>query len=283
MMTPQFNHNLITSFALYLDHQLCDKAQAYINVSTGLYKSANAPAPGHHAWNSPFKSWVSDSCVGGAAIPSGVYNSSGQFLTRDSGIVFDFVNGRVISPHNWGPQLSGTFARKQFNVYTSTQGEVDWWMEQVFGENPSITYTSTGFSDNVFGAAPCIILTNSNEENAPWALGGVDNTKNTFVGYVISPSARNSNGFYLQEGVNSFVRDMAHKCFPVVSYADTPWNTSGELKSGYYCYDTTVAPYCPPQGYIENVYNTRINQRANKTTSFAVSVVEWDTSVVRVT
>lgn len=274
-MRPLFNHDLITSFALFLDHELLDGAQAYTNVTTGLFHMGVTPAPSsQHVWAAPFKSWVSDSCVSGAAIPSGVYNSSGQFLTRDSGIVIDFENGRVMSPHNWGPRLSGTFARRDYNIYTSTDGQVEWWMENVYGANKNITYTPTGIPAGPF-AAPCIILTNSFEQNEPWALGGMDQTRNTLVGYIIS------NNGYQQEGVNSYTRDLADRSFALATYGDAPWGSSGDLKARYYCYDDLCARYGPAGAYIEEVHNRRVSQAANKSTSFMVSVVEFDTNVVR--
>jgi hypothetical protein len=272
-MRPVFNHSLISSVALYLDHQLCDGAQAYSNVTTGLFKMVD-PSTAGHVWASPFKAWVADSCVSGAVIPSGVYNSSGQFLTRDSGVVIDFQRGRVISPQNWGPRLSGTFARKEFNVYTASEQEVEWWMENVFAANKDITYTPTGVAAGPW-VAPCVILTNASEENEGWALGGVDNTKNTFAAYIISATS------YQQEGVNSFFRDMSRQFIPLIDYGAVPFASSGDLKTGYYCFDDLCATYGPAGVYIENVHNVKVNQKANRTTSFFVSISEFDLSTIR--
>lgn len=271
-MRPLFNHSLISSFALYLDNQLCDGAQAYQNVTTGLFPMVDQTTRSY-AYASPFKEWVADSCVSGAVVASGVWNSSGQFLTRESGIVIDFLNGRILTNQKWGP-LSGSFARKEYNIYPSTEGEVEWWLEKVFGENQNITYTPTGIPAKPF-AAPCIILTNSYETNEPWALGGVNDTKNTIRAYVIS------KGFYQQEGVNSYMRDMATQSFSLVSYGDVPYTASGDLKAGQYCYSDLCAEYGAAGIYIEAVHGFRLSQKLNRTTSFGVSIVEFDLSTIR--
>lgn len=277
-MIPTFNHSLLTSFYLFLDNQLCGVGQAYQNINTGLFPMVAQSATGY-VYASPFKEWVADSCISGAVVPSGVWTSSGQFLTRNSGISIDFVNGRILSQFNWG-QLSGSFSRKEYNIYTSTEGYVDWWLERVFGENKNITYTPTGIPDGPF-AAPCIILTNAREHNDPWALGGLDNTQNTIRGYIISPS----NSPYLQEGVNSLCRDMALQWMSLVGVGNMPYLSNGDLKPQYatggFCYSNLCQQFGPAGVYIESSYEVRVNQRINNATSFNISVAEWDLSTIR--
>ncbi len=268
-----FNHKLISSFSLFLDHSLLDGAQAYVNVNTGLYIQNN-PSINGRVYASPYKSWVYDSCVSGANIPSGVYNSSGQFLTRQSGIVIDFINGRVISNANWGSQLSGNFARKEYNIYTSTEQEFNFWLENVYGEDKSIEYSLTGANSSRF-YAPCVILTNAWEENKPFALGGLDSTENIIRAYIIS------NSSFQQEGINSYFRDLARQYFTMVNFGDVPITSSGDLKSGYYCYNDLCSRYGVTGGFIENCYGMKISQKSNNATSFFISAYEFDTSIIR--
>ena len=277
-MKPVFNHSLISSFALYLDNQLLDGGLAYVNHSGSLYPQLTSSVSGN-VWAAPYKEWVADSCISGANVCSGAYTSSGQFLTRQSGVVVDFINGRVISPNKWG-NLTASYARKEYNIYTSTEDEINWWMENVYAENKNITYTATGMMDGRF-AAPCIVLTNSSENNEPWALGGLEDTKQTIRGYIIS-STRSP---FAQEGVNSLCRDLAHGSFSLISYADVPYTSSGDLKGATtgasYCYSDLCARYGSAGVYIENVHEVRVSQRANKSSSFSVAVSEFDLSTIR--
>jgi hypothetical protein len=119
-MIPQYNHNLVTSVILWLDNKICNDGQAYVNSSDLFYRQVDPSAPGYK-WSCPYQTLVFDSCVSGANIISGVYNSSGQFLTRASGITIDYINGRVLSPYDWGNNLSGNYAYKEINTYFSTK------------------------------------------------------------------------------------------------------------------------------------------------------------------
>lgn len=277
-MRPLFNHSLLTSFALYLDNQLVDDrgAQAYINQPTGTMYWQQGQSVSGYVWASPYKSWVYDSCVTGALIPSGVYNGLGQFLTRQSGIVLDFQNGRVISPHNWGSTLSGSYSRKEYNVYVSTPQQVDFWLEKNFGANQDIAYTLTGTKASLF-SAPCVFLTNAHERNEPFAFGGQDQTDNTIRAFVISIGA------WGQEGVCSIIRDMAKTYFPLASYGDWPLGASGDLKAGNsgFCYSALCARLGVAGVFVNNVYGYKFSQNTVKETEMMCSVLDVDCETLR--
>jgi hypothetical protein len=274
---PQYSHDLDTSVALWLDNKLLNDGQGYINI-TGLLYPQNSPVNVGYAWASPFKSWVYDSSVNGAVILSGVYTSSGQFLTRSSGLVIDYINGRVISPYNWGSTLSGIYARKQVNVYFSTEEETNFYLENVFQEDTNIAYPRTGNIVARFNA-PCIILTNSSTSNKGFALGGLKQTDTTIRCFIISDNN------YMQEGIGSLLTDVSQKYIPLCSYSDAPIGTSGDLKGLDYNYITGIRDKygCGNAIYIENSYAFKMNSKANKNTSFALSMVELDLNKVRMT
>lgn len=276
-MIPQYNHNLITSFTLWLDNRIQNAGQAYINVGTPLYPQVDPSTMGR-VYASPYKSWVFDSCVSGATVASGAYTSSGQFLTRASGLVIDYIGGRVITPYNWGPTLSGNYARKEINVYFATEEETNFWLEHMFGENPNIRYANTGAPAFRF-AAPCVILTNSLTENKPFALGGQKTAENSIRAFAIT----NTN--YMQEGLNSLLADSVNRYVPMGTYADAPIGTSGDLKGGTYNYCTGIADKygCQNAAYIENVVAYKISDRTNKNTTYNLSIMEFDLSTVRMT
>ncbi len=281
-MIPQYAHNLMTSAYLWLDHQICGTGQAYVNLTGSAQNPQNLlylqPVTGgrNNIYASPFKGWVYDSCVGGAAIPTGFYNSSGQFLTRASGLVIDFNNGQVSTPQNWGPTLSGTYARKEINLYYSSNEEIDYVLEQVYGANKNVNYTLTGFQGRAL-AAPLIMLTNTRGQNKPWALGGTDDSKNTIGAFIVT----NSN--YLQDGVNSLIQDMAHSMIPYVPATVAPITASGDLKaaSWSYCGDIRDPYTCNNGVFVENVYMHKVSDRRNKSTTFFLAACDIDFSKPR--
>jgi len=270
----------MTSAYLWLDNQICGTGQAYVNVTGSLYLN---PVTGgrNNIYASPYKGWVYDSCVGGAIIPTGFYNSSGQFLTRASGIVIDFNNGQVSTPQNWGPTLSGVYARKEINLYYSSNEEISYVLEQVYGANKNVAYTFTGFraSDGSLKslAAPLIMLTNTRGENKPWALGGTDDSKNTVGAFIIT----NSN--YLQDGVNSLLQDTAHSMIPYVPASAAPITASGDLKSApwSYCTDISDTYTCLNGLYVQNVYMHKVSDKVNRSTTFFLAACDLDLSKPR--
>ncbi len=243
-------------------------------MGTALYPQVDQSTVGYK-WASPYQSWVFDSCVSGATVASGAYTSSGQFLTRASGLVIDYVHGRVISPYNWGP-LSGNYARKEINVYFATEEQTNFWLEHVFNEDASIRYANTGGIASRF-TAPCVILTNSRTENTPWALGGSKDAKATIRAFAVTDSN------YLQEGLNSLLADSVNRYVPIATYADAPIGTSGDLKGSTYNYCTGVfAKYgCANGAYIEKVVSYKVNELANRNTNYNLSIMEFDLSKIR--
>ncbi len=274
-MRPQYSHDLITSTILWMDNLLCNTGQAYVNVTGSLYREA-VTGGRNVVYASPYRGWVFDSCVGGAIVPNGFMNSSGQFLTRSSGLVIDFINGKVSCPQNWGPTLSGVYSRKEMNVYFSSDDETRYVMEQVYGENRNVAYTLTGLGGKVL-TAPLAMITNGRGENVPWALGGMDDSKNTVRAFIISDSN------YLQEGVNSLLQDSAHQTIPFAPYSAAPITASGDLKTvGWsYCQDIYGIYGCTNGLYIKNVYDYKVSDKANKTSTFLLSCIELDISKPR--
>jgi len=273
-MRPQYSHDVVSSFVMWLDNRLLTTGQAYQNITGSLYPQKVTGVVGW-VYPSPYKSWVWDSCTPGATIPSGFYNSSGQFLTRQSGVVIDFINGRVITPQNWGV-LSGVYARKEVNVYFSSSEETTYVLEQIYNTNPNIKYPLTGFQGNAL-AAPLVMVTNAKGFNDQWALGGMDNSQNIIRCFTIS----NTN--YIQEGVNSILQDSAHSYIPLASYSSTPITASGDLKNSNwsYCSDIYDVYGCKNGLYIENVEAFKINDNANKNSTFFISVMDVDVSKPR--
>lgn len=265
-MRPQYTHDAVSSFVMWLSNWLEASGQAYQNVTGSLYRQQATGIPGW-VYASPYKSWVWDGCVPGASIPSGFYNASGQFLTRASGLVLDFINGRVITPQDWGSVLTGTYARKEVNVYLSSPQETAYVMEQVYGANPNVNYALTGFQGRAL-VAPLVMVTNTKGENVPFALGGMDNSKNTLRCFTIS------NSSYLQEGINGLCQDAAHSYIPLATYADVPITSSGDLKTpGWsYCTDIKGTFGCGNGLYIGASYPYKLGDHTNNNPTFLLSI-----------
>jgi hypothetical protein len=182
----------------------------------------------------------------------------------------------VSTPNNWGPTLSGIYSRKQINVYYSSDEETSYVLEQVYGENKNVAYGFTGLRGNAL-TAPLAMVTNARGQNDPFALGGMDNSKNSIRVFMITDSN------YLQDGANSLLQDAAHQTIPFAPYSATPITASGDLKdpSWSYCSGIRDTYGCLNGLYVDGVYGYKISEKANKATSFFLSAVDLDLSKPR--
>ena len=272
-MKYQFNHDLVTSMALWFDNRVLNNGQGYINipVATGYFQPE--PSRTGYCWAFPYRNLVFDSSVSGATVMSGIYNSAGQFLTRASGVTFDYLHGRVFSPANLGPIISGTFSRNEYNVYVATPEELDFYLEKTYNEDPNILYAPTGVSYTKF-MAPCVILTDAHGENKPFAFGGQDLSNRTVRAFIIS------NNPYNQEAIVSLMTDSARSYIPLITSTNTPLTSWGDIKGGSYNY-VNLMNSLGPRIFIEDAYFLKMNPKANKNKTFLISIVEFDTSTVR--
>ena len=284
-MIPQYSHNLLTSFMLWIDFKLTNDQSGFSNYSGQLYYQIDPsiPSPYTTIYASPYKSWVYDTCVTGASVPSGVWTSSGNFLTRASGISIDFIGGRVLSLYDRGP-VTTAYSVKDFSLILSNEQETNFFLEKVFNENKSLTYTITGNQPGVW-YAPCMVITAAQSENRPFIFGGIDESYWSIRAYVIS----NSN--YLQEGVNSYFNDLARRYIPVASYGDYPLNSLGDLKTVYtgslsgFCYNNNILQKYGYSGgcWINEVASYKMSEKSNKNITYTVSIVDFVTRQIRFT
>ena len=116
-MKEQFQHRITTSFFMWFDNFLLTKGEAFSN-KTGefLYYEDNRLDSTYKAYGSPYKTWVTDSSVTGANIPTGVF-IGGNFSGRDDGVVLDFENGRALVS---GSDEDLTWTTKHFSISKSS-------------------------------------------------------------------------------------------------------------------------------------------------------------------
>lgn len=269
-MKPQFNNQLLGSFALWMDNTITTEGEGFINRALSFSKESVSPKQGLNSWVSVGKQMVYDSCAVGATIPSGIYNSSGQFLDRQSGIMIDWNEGRIYSPQDWGQTLTGSFAKKDFNIYISTAEQTNMFLDRL-EEKYNIA------SGTPFGAfaAPCVFLTNAFNENEPFAFGGQDNSIRTIRAFVIA------NNSFNQEALLSLFVDKAKVMLPLINYPDFPINEYGDLKSGYYSYCELKNRYGCGDIYVDAVYSFKMGQNSNKNLDFFIAGLEFDLNIVR--
>lgn len=234
MAYTSFSTITLLSFAQWLDHRLCDDGQGYLNTSSRLYYQPDASlAPGNVAYASPFRSWVCDSGVQGAIIAGSISGTLGLggtgALTRgQSGLQFDYHNGRVILPAAVGTSavISGSYAVKELNVYFANQSAERMVFTNHYTLNSRFNRPITGIPPPYEMVTPCVFVANEVSESEPAAFGGLYQTRHHLEAYVLAENLGQL------ENTLALLADSEDATFPQLPTNAVPLGLSGELKGG---------------------------------------------------
>ncbi len=232
-MAPQFSSTTLMSFHLWLQNYIEQKGQAYTNTSSRLYYQPDTQLPQYVAYASPFRSWICDSGVSGAQIPSCISGSLGLggtgFVGRgQSGMIIDYENGRVLFPASVGSNaiISGSYAFKDINVYKANETAETMVFTNKYYLNSRFARPITGIPPPYDEVTPCIFVSDAHTSNAGFALGG---TYNTTMHVTLNVFAETMTQL---EGVNSMLTDAVDLCFPQLPFSAWPLNFIGDYKGG---------------------------------------------------
>jgi hypothetical protein len=270
-MKPQYQHNITTSFALWLDHHLLDKGEAYTNKTGKLYYYSDPRVSStYKVFGSPHKQWVFDSSITGATIPSGVY-VSGVFKNRNNGVVLDFINGRaLVSGTTTGVNVTGSYSVKDFNIYLSNENEEDLILENNIEANSKFPQTGTYIApyDESF---PAIYVLSDGNKNTPFAFGGEDETRSLMRAVVFAESS------YQLDGVLSLFSDSTQKVFKLKDFTDFPITEYGDIKSGTYSFDDYYTnPDITTELYIDDVTASKLRDRSKLGSKAYVGFLDFE-------
>jgi hypothetical protein len=270
-MKPQYQHNITTSFALWLDHHLLDKGEAYTNKTGKLYYYSDPRVSStYKVFGSPHKQWVFDSSITGATIPSGVY-VSGIFKNRNNGVVLDFINGRaLVSGTTTGVNVTGSYSVKDFNIYLSNENEEDLILENNIEANSKFPQTGTYIApyDESF---PAIYVLSDGNKNTPFAFGGEDETRSLMRAVVFAESS------YQLDGVLSLFSDSTQKVFKLKDFTDFPITEYGDIKSGTYSFDDYYTnPDITTELYIDDVTASKLRDRSKLGSKAYVGFLDFE-------
>jgi hypothetical protein len=286
-MIPQFQHQLASSFVLWFDNYLLTKGQAYTNTTGKFYYYEDERVPStYKIFGSPYKQWVSDYSISGATIPSGVF-INGAFSGRVTGAdnstsprILDFENGRaLISGASTGATVTGAFAVKDFNVYYSNETEEDLLVENKFIPQSQIgTDLTKTYIQPYDQVVPAIYICNASVENKPFAFGGMDQTTTNLNALVIAENT------YQLDGVLSIFADSRNESIVDVPFSDYPYTEYGDLKSGYYNYQSLKTQYQNNNKYfIEKVRTSKLGDKPRKSlvNDLYVGFIDFNVSIMR--
>jgi hypothetical protein len=266
-MKPQFQHQVVTSFMLWLDHIILSRGQAYQNIDSSFYyQNDDRLDENYVAFASPHKQWVADSSISGANVIKGIV-LDGYYIERGKqGVRYDFENGRVLIPRvlaNQTSNVEGVYSVKDFNTYITDQTEEELLIETKFDKN-------SRFDQDIFEGikaydqvVPAIFTSYEQGENIPFAFGGQDITESKIRCVVF---AENS---YQLDGIFSILKDLNLSTIANVGFNEHPLNEFGDLKYGIYDYKDLSDRYYNFQNsdsffYLDRVTVSKLNDRVAK-------------------
>ena len=259
-MKPLYQHGLLNSFYLWFDNYLLKKGEAYKTFSTDFYYYADERVQNKVVFGSPYKQWVYDKNISAAMINPTISGDSGAIAAGTSGMKFDFDNGRVLFDSNFptGTNISGSFTVKDFNTYIGNQTEETLITAGKYKTNSRYGRTLT-YVAPYDQATPAAFLSLGATTNAPFALGGEDNTITDVSAVVFAEN------LYQLDGVLSVFADSARAIFGNIPFTGSPLDEYGDVKSYYstgYDYANVVSD---TDAYIINETNvSKISDSANK-------------------
>jgi hypothetical protein len=223
-MKATYINNLMSSFYLWLDHEVLERGEAFINYSGKLYTSPDPNFPNMQVYGAPFRQWVYDNSVPNANIPSGIFINGSYVARGTSGLNIDFNKGRAIISGSTSNNVTASYSFKEYNIYYTDEREEKLLFEKAYNITPKVTQVTgaLGYLDIPY---PCIFIKHRMGENIPFAFGGEDSTQT-----MIRCIALASNSFSL-DGLISILSDSARKVFPVFDPQDFPFNYIGDFKS----------------------------------------------------
>tara|TARA_Y100001973_G_scaffold104866_1_gene176002 strand:- start:1540 stop:2367 length:828 start_codon:yes stop_codon:yes gene_type:complete len=231
-MKAQFTNKLMSSFLLYLDNTILRVGEAYTNHSSLFYPDATNKFNGYYGYSAPFKQLVSDQSITGATVMSGAYVNS-SFTT--SNVHLNHYNGQVYFDSDQGSaKISGNYSVKDFNINMTSKPEHELLFETKLSLRPKTTQTITGLKPEQ-NTYPAIYVKNMGGTNAPFAFGGMENTKVNVRCVVLADSV------YKQDAVCSILKDVTRDSFKIIEQTSLPFNALGMPATTGYNYTNLAA------------------------------------------
>jgi hypothetical protein len=269
----------MSSFYLWLDHEILNRGEAFINYSGKLYSSPDPNFSNKSVYGAPFRQWVYDSSIPNVNIPSGIF-INGNYLARGvSGLNIDFNKGRAILNNGINSNnITVNYSFKEYNIYYTDEREEKLLFEKAYNATPKVTQVTgaLGYLDSPY---PCIFIKHRMGENVPFAFGGEDSTQ-TMVRCIVLAS----NSFSL-DGLISILSDSARKVFPLLNPDDFPFNYFGDFKSGNNFNYINLCKEQSPSSFVyidkvtvsklDEIENSKINKKC------VAALIDFDLSSVR--
>ena len=209
-MKPQYQHEIVTSFALWMENHILRMGECYSNKADQkfFYQTDDRLDGDYVSFASPHKQWVFDSSITGANVIDSV-TIDGTVVNRNtSGVRFDFDNGRVLIPSSGvsvgispvvatsGSTVEADYAVKDFNIYITDQTEEELLLDAQFDVNSRFSQEATAGIKPYDQVVPAIFLSYESSANEPFAFGGEDWTRTNIRCVIFAENSYQLDGLF---------------------------------------------------------------------------------------
>lgn len=255
-MIGQNDNKLLPSFALYLDHLITAKGQAFHNYSGILYPQ-QSQYNGYYNYAAPFAQLVYDSSISGANLNTGIYLNNTLISTGVSGFIgWDFQNGKTVFSTNQNAYtISGYYSVKEINIKLTNDPEETILFKTKYELKNKYPKAVTGIANDTV-TYPIIYIRDDFNESEPYAFGGTEQINHTIRCIVLADSLFNLHA------IQSICRDNVRTLVPLFNASEMPFTPLGTLKSGSFNYTGVRATKIDENNYafIEKVRVPRQSQ-----------------------
>lgn len=257
-MISQESNKILSSFAIWVDHQIVSHGRAFNNYSGRFYPQTNEYS-NIYSYGVPFSQFIYDNSISGANIGTGIYVNNIFLTTGQSGFLgYDFNKGIANFTTNYNNStISGYYTIKEFNIELNTDSEETILFKTKYQLKNKYPQSITGISKDVV-TYPIIYIKGSPEgENIPYSFGGTDQANYDIRCVILADSLFNLNS------VQGILRNSVRMPVALLEMAEMPLNAIGSLKSGVFNYTGIAARKINSQhfAFIDRVIVPGSNQR----------------------
>lgn len=306
-MKPNFKQEAYSSFILWFDHKMCERAESFVNkYNETLYKYTDERLyEDMICFGAETKTWNADSSVTGAEVAGNatIFTDQGDQIDQFD-VVIDYENSRVIlyvdenghmTDEDGVPVVNGSnnpiilndintltisaVSTKELNVYVSNDTADDLIIEKMESARDDVDeYPDDSVPTPVKpydDAIPCAYISNPRGENVPYALGGEDQYQMVFRAVVMT-----KNTYELDVTLGTF-EDLVRTCIPALSFDDIPFDEYGDIMFNYDY--KNLESIKETNMFVEAVYSSKMKDVVRKKVapSFYVGFLDFEVTISR--
>ena len=241
-MLAQLDTRIVSSFLLYLDHEIQSRGSGFQNQTISFYPEVS-PISNTYVFTAPVKPICNDTSISGATILSGVYIGNSYISIGQSGLKgINHYKGALyftgINPETFHQPISGAGAVKEISVKLTDKTDWKLMFETKYVNNGSMSIPTTGL-DLDTELSPIVYVRYKGQENKGFGFSRLDNQVISLRTIIIADNE------FQKIAVASILKNLNYRVIPLVQ--KTTFDSLGTMTGQNYNFsqlplDISVTP-----------------------------------------